>query len=84
MFWKEILDILFVGYSERVLFIRHDLYIEEWAAIENILGRGFLDANYFPTGISTAFINYFLFGDVPNDIYLDRFWSSYRKQKEML
>ena len=44
MFWKEVLDILFVGCSERVLFIRHDNNIEEWAAIGNILGRGFLDA----------------------------------------
>ena len=29
MFWKKVLDILFAGCSERVLFIRHDLYIEE-------------------------------------------------------
>ena len=29
MFWKEVLGILFVGCSERVPFIRHDLYIEE-------------------------------------------------------
>ena len=49
MFWKKVLNILFAGCSERVLFIRHDLYTEEWLAIGNILGRGFLDANYFPT-----------------------------------
>ena len=52
MFWKEVLDVLFVGCSERVPFIRHDLYIEEWAAIGNILGRGFLAASYFLTRIS--------------------------------
>ena len=51
MFWKKVLDTLFAGCSERVLFIRHDLYIEEWVAIGNILGKGFLDANYFPTRI---------------------------------
>ena len=73
MFWKEVLNVSFVGCSERVPFIRHDLYIEEWATIGNILGRGFLDANYFPTRISRAFIIYCLFGDVPNDITLRSF-----------
>ena len=73
MFWKEVLDVLFVGCSERVPFIRHDLYIEEWAAIGNILGRRFLDANYFRTRISRAFIIYCLFGDVPDDLILRSF-----------
>ena len=73
MFWREVLDNLFVGCSERVPFIRHDLCIEDWAPIGNILDRGFLDANYFPTRISRAFIIYCLFGDVPNDIILRSF-----------
>ena len=73
MFWKEVLDILFVCCSERVPYIRHDLYIKEWAAIGNVLDRGFLDASYFPTRISRASIIYYLFRDVPNDIIFRSF-----------
>ena len=29
MFWKEVLDDLFAGYSERVPNLRDDLYIEK-------------------------------------------------------
>ena len=63
MFWKEVSDILFIGCSERVPFIRHDLYIEEWVAIRN----------YFPTRISRSFTIYCLFEDVPSYTILRSF-----------
>ena len=65
-FWSEVADSLCAGASERVPFVRHDLYKKEWESIGRILRRGFVEANYFPTNISKAFIIYCLFGTVSN------------------
>ena len=45
--WKEILDGLCVGERERVSFLHHDLYINEWNSIAKILVKGFMDTKYF-------------------------------------
>ena len=55
-FWLEIADSLCVGATERVPFVRHDLYIEEWEAIGKILRRGYVDVKYFPIQLSQAFV----------------------------
>ena len=41
--WKEILDGLCVGERERVPFVRHDLYINEWNSIVKILVKCFIN-----------------------------------------
>jgi len=55
-FWREILDSLFIGDRQRIPYIRHDLYIDDWEAIGNILLKGYLDTGYFPVQICTAFV----------------------------
>ena len=74
-FWGEVLDSLCIGSTERVPFVRHDLYFEEWEAIGKILCKGFLDAAYFPIQLSQAFLIYVLFGTVPNDQIIDSFFN---------
>ena len=71
--WKEILDGLWVGERERVPFVRHDLYINEWNSIAKILLRGFMDTKYFPLQLCKAFIIYVLFGKVNNDCFIKSF-----------
>ena len=44
--------------TERVPFVRHDLYFEEWEAIGKILCKGFLDAAYFLIQLSQGFLIY--------------------------
>ena len=46
--WLEIMDSLFVGASERRIYVRHDLYFEEWEALGNLLLHGFASCAYFP------------------------------------
>ena len=46
--WKEVLDALYIRGRERVPFVRHDLYINQWNSIAKILGKGFMDTKYFP------------------------------------
>ena len=60
-FWTEIMESLFVGVSERVPIVRHDLFIEEWEAIGKILVHGYKDNGYFPVVLSKSFVSYILF-----------------------
>ena len=46
--WLEIMDSLFVGASERRIYVRHDLYFEEWEVLGNLLLHGFTSCAYFP------------------------------------
>ena len=46
--WLEIMDSLFVGASERRIYVRHDLYFEAWEALGNLLLHGFTSCAYFP------------------------------------
>ena len=71
--WKEILDGLCVGERERVPFVRHDLYINEWNSIAKILVKGFMDTKYFPLQLRKAFIIHVLFGEVNNDCFIKSF-----------
>ena len=57
-------DGLCVGERERVPFVRHDLYINEWNSIAKILVKGFMDTKYFPLQLCKAFIIHVLIGEV--------------------
>ena len=72
-FWTEVLDSLCIGEIERVPFVRHDLFFEEWEAIGKILCRGFIEGGYFPIRLSQAFMIYALYGTCPNDVLIDSF-----------
>ena len=54
--WLELMDSLFVGASERVPYVRHDLYFEDWEALGNLLLHGFTSCAYFPIQLSKAFV----------------------------
>ena len=66
-------DGLCVGGGERVLFVRHDLYINEWSSIAKIMVKGFMDAKYFPLQLCKAFVIYVLFGEINNNCFIKSF-----------
>ena len=72
-FWNEVANCYLIGETERVPFVRHDLYTEEWDAIGKILVKGFLDTNYFPTVLSSCFIYYCLFEESDDEMVLSSF-----------
>ena len=57
--WKEILDDLCVGERERVPFLRHDLYINEWNSIAKIMVKGFIDTNIFHCNFAKHLLSMF-------------------------
>ena len=74
LFWKEFSIAMTIGERERVPFVRHDYFVEEWEAVGRILVKGYMSISYFPTFLSKAFLCYCLFGNqVPDAIFLDSF-----------
>ena len=67
------MDSLFVGSNERIPYVQHDLYFEEWEALGNKLLHGFMSCSYFPIQLSRAFVMFCLFGDAPNDSLMQSF-----------
>ena len=47
-FLKEAANSLLIGETERVPYVRLDLFKYEWEAIEKILLKGYIDTGYFP------------------------------------
>ena len=72
-FWIESTDSYFIGEKERVPFVRHDLFKNEWKAISDILMKGYYDVGYFPFMISKAFLVYSIYGEVDEEILVDSF-----------
>ena len=66
-FWKEAANSLFIRETERVPYVRHDLFKYEWEAIGKILLKGYIDTEYFPVILSKTFVPYTLFGEVGVD-----------------
>ena len=66
-FWKEAANSLLIGETERVPYVRHDLFKDEWEAIGKILLKDYIDTGYFPVILSKAFVLYTLFGEVGVD-----------------
>ena len=71
--WEEMFDSLCIGAGERVPFVRHDLYFDEWNSLGNVLLKGFTSCRFFPIKLAKAFVIHCLFGQVPNDVLLDSF-----------
>ena len=68
--WLELMDSLFVGASEQIPYIRHNLYFEEWQALDNLLLHGFNFCVYFPIQLSKVFVMFCLFSEAPDNSIL--------------
>ncbi len=85
LFWKHFANAMTVGERERVPFVRHDHFIDEWEAFARILVKGYETISYFPTFISKAFMSYCLFGrDVPAPTILESFMKYLSPSEEEL
>ena len=81
LFWTEFAISMTIGERERVSFVRHDHFIEEWEAIACILVKGYISVCYFPLFISKAFICFCLFGNEVTDAV---FFSSFKRYLSQL
>lgn len=85
LFWKHFANAMTVGERERVPFVRHDHFIDEWEAVARILVKGFEMISYFPTFMSKAFMSYCLFGrEVPDSTVLESFMKYLSPSEEEL
>ncbi|XP_057308149.1 uncharacterized protein LOC130646033 [Hydractinia symbiolongicarpus] len=62
-FWNEVYNAYLYGEQERVPQVRHDLYKQEWRAIDMIILKGYVDTGYFPISLSRAFLCFCFFGE---------------------
>ena len=74
-FWQQLFAATTIGDRGKVPCIRHDLQKREWTAIGRVLVFGFKKVNYFPLGLSKAFLASCLFGEesIDNDLLLSSF-----------
>ena len=73
LFWNEFSNSFTIGERERVPFVRHDHFIQEWESVARILVKGYTTTNYYPMYLSKAFIEYCLYDDVPDIVVLESF-----------
>ena len=71
--WLELMDLLFVRASERVHYLRNNLYFEEWQALGNLLLHRFTSCAYFPIQLSKSFAMFCLFRKAPDNSILQSF-----------
>ena len=69
----ELMDSLLVGASERLPYVTHDLYFEEWEPLGNLLLHRFTSCEYFPIQLSKTFVMFCLFGEAPDNSILKNF-----------
>lgn len=74
-FWEEFSISMTIGERERVPFVRHDHFVDEWSSIGRILVKGYTSVGYFPFFLSKVFLCYCLFPEDVQDemFYLDAF-----------
>ena len=60
-FWKEAANSLLIGETERVPYVRHDLFKYEWETIGKMLLKGYIDTGDFSVILRRAFVLYTLF-----------------------
>ena len=70
-FWKEVYDSILIGHTERVPIVIHDFFKEEWVAIARIICKGYMQRGYFPVRLSSSFICYSIFDNVPDDLIVE-------------
>ena len=81
LFWTEFAISMTIDERERVPFVRHDHFIEEWEAIVCILVKGYISVCYFPLFISKAFICFCLFGnEVADAVFFSSFFITIRRR----
>ena len=80
--WLELMNSLFVGTTERVPYVRHDLYFEKWEALGNLLLHGFTSCAYFPMQLSKTFVMFSLFGEAPDNSILQFIFAVFVKSRE--
>lgn len=74
LLWNEFSISMTIGDREKVPFVSHDHFVEEWECLGRILIKRFESVSYFPTFLSKEFLCYCLFGNqVPNSILIDSF-----------
>ena len=66
-FWKEVANSLLIGETERVPYVRHDLFKYELEAIGKILFKAYIGTWYFLVILSKAFVLYTSFGEAGVD-----------------
>ena len=66
-FWKEVANSLLIGETERVPYVRHDLFKYELEAIGKILLKAYIGTWYFLVILSKAFVLYTSFGEAGVD-----------------
>ena len=82
-FWVDFSISMTIGERERVPFVRHDHFVDEWKAVGRILVKGYTSVAYFPFFLSKAFICYCLFGEeVNNDIFFLNAFKRYLSPSE--
>lgn len=84
LFWGEFANSMTIGERERVPFVGHDHFVEEWVAIGRILVKGYISLSYYPSFLSKAFICYCLFGNQVPDGLLDSFKKYLSSEEEEL
>ena len=82
--WLELMDSIFVGSNERVIYVRHELYFEGWDALEiyffMVLRRVFISRyNYQELLRCSAYLTMH-----PMTVWCNRFYSIYRELKRKL
>ena len=74
LLWNEFSISMTIGDTERVPFVSHGHFVEEWESVGRILIKGFESVSYFPTFLSKEFLCHCLFGNqVPDSIFFDSF-----------
>ena len=55
LFWKEFSIVMTRG--ERVPFMQHDYFVEEWEAVGRVIVKGYVSISYIHTYIHTSLFN---------------------------
>lgn len=73
-----------IGEEERVPFVRHDMYKNEWEIIGKIIVRGLLDIGYFPTILNKAFVMFCFDEEIEESTLMKSFLKYLSKDEKRL
>lgn len=83
-FWQEVSDSLLIGEGERVPYVRHDFFEEEWNILGKIIVYGFKKLRYFPILLSRAFVLYCMSFPIKHEVMINSFKSFLSNQEKDL